>query len=440
MEGEDSRPPDRPADPEVLLELNFVPTWARRPPGVNPYVSVEERRDIERRPPRTSRSRRVAPPAERPVRPTETQQAPPPLQVSFIPEKERLGRVVKKIHATRKAYPLLQLAELFLSNPENYLVKIELEPGADPDRKLLQCRKCGAVYLDQLTFNSHVIARHMEDLFEIVEEEGEVPEGTYTCVGRCRLSGVLLGPPNYHGFEDRVREVHRSRFPDLPLEEYRRQIEIVRDPELVEQWKQESRRVRRYRPKNREGSAELLSRTEAEARILREYAPHLVREVRKAIVRPQIIQQMADGPVKDLVREVWRRESRHPFTLVLALRPAFRHMGLHIFSIRRGEAFATPIKPEPLDPAEAVVSIREVLQFLRDHPGCTRGELLKGLRPQADPSSPEAQEILSPLRWLIDRGHVIEFFDGRLAVPTSGRQPSFSRRATRQRRDGGEYT
>lgn len=434
MQGEDSRAPDRAADPEVLLELNFVPTWARRPPVVNPYVSVEERGDAERRPAKASRDRRPARPARLPG----TRQAAPSLQVSFIPEKERLGRVVKRIHGARKAYPLLQLAELFLSNPGNYRVKIEFEPGTDPESKLLQCRRCGAVYLDHPAFNSHVVARHMEDRFEIIEEEGDGPEGSYACIGRCRLSGVLLGPPNYHGFEDRLREVHRCRFPDMPLEEYRRQIEVVRDPELVEQWKRESRRVRKYRPKEGGGKAELLSRREAEARILREYAPHLVREVRKAIVSPRIIRQMADGPVKDLVRESWRRESRHPFTLVLALRPAFRHMGLHIFSIRRGEAFVTPIKPEPLDPSDAVVSIREVLQFLRDHPGCTRGELLHGLRPQADPSSPQAREILSPLRWLVDRGHVIEFFDGRLAVPSCSREPSDDRRATRRRRGGRE--
>jgi len=427
-----ARGSESPADPDILLELNFVPTWARRPPGVNPYVSSGgEREVVSRRPARAARPRRAAA-AERPVRPPETAPKVPPLQVAFIPEKERLGRVVKKIHATRKAYPLAQLAELFLSHPQNYLVKIELAPDAGPDAVLLQCRKCGAVFLDQSAFNVHAVARHMEDLFEVVEEEGEAPEGTYTCVGRCRLSGTLVGPPNYHGFEDRVRELHRTHFPQMSLEEYRKQIEIVRDPELVEQWKQESRKVRRYRPRDRAEEGELLSRTEAEARLLREYAPTLVRSVRKAIVRPEVVQQMSDGPVKAMVRELWRRESQHPFTLLLALRPAFRHMGLHIFSIRRGEMFATPIKPEPLDPSEAVVSIREVLNYLREHPGCTRQQLLEGLRPQADPSSAEAREILSPLRWLVERGHVIEFFDGRLAVPAAG---SAGGAAGRQRRD-----
>ena len=43
--------------------------------------------------------------------------------------------------------------------------------------------------------------------------------------------------------------------------------------------------------------------------------------------------------------------------------------------------------------------------------------MLKDLRPEASEGSPEPQDVLSHLSWLIEKGHIIEFFDGTLSVP-----------------------
>ena len=120
------------------------------------------------------------------------------------------------------------------------------------------------------------------------------------------------------------------------------------------------------------------------------------------------------------IHDVWQRESRFPASLMFALRPAFKHMHLHLFKVGGGVTFVTPIHPHPLPAEHAVTAIRGVLEFLHAHPGCTRQQLLDGLQPGAATESPEVVAVLNPLRWLIDRGHVIEFFNGTLAVPMSG--------------------
>ena len=82
-----------------------------------------------------------------------------------------------------------------------------------------------------------------------------------------------------------------------------------------------------------------------------------------------------------------------------------------------------------MDPKHAVSTIREVLQFLSEHPGCTRKKLIEELRPEAAADSHEVNAVLSPFRWLIEKGHVIEFFDGTLSVPAA----SASRRTRRNK-------
>jgi hypothetical protein len=98
-------------------------------------------------------------------------------------------------------------------------------------------------------------------------------------------------------------------------------------------------------------------------------------------------------------------------------------MHLFLFKAGGGITFVTPIHPHALAPEHAIAPIREVLEFLHAHPGCTRQQLLDGLRPGAAADSPEVVAVLNPLRWLIDRGHVIEFFNGTLAVPMHGQRP-----------------
>jgi hypothetical protein len=99
-----------------------------------------------------------------------------------------------------------------------------------------------------------------------------------------------------------------------------------------------------------------------------------------------------------------------------AMRAAFRHMHLHLFKAGKIN-FVTHIKPNPVQPEETVENIAEVLLFLEEHPGSTRRHLLERLHPSLEPGSQEAREALQPLSWLIERGHIVEFFNGTLSLP-----------------------
>ena len=104
-----------------------------------------------------------------------------------------------------------------------------------------------------------------------------------------------------------------------------------------------------------------------------------------------------------------------------AMRAAFRHMHLHLFKAGKIN-FVTHIKPRPIKPEDTIESIAEVLVFLKENPGSTRKHLLEILHPSLDPASKEAKEALQPLGWLIERGHIIEFFNGTLSVPLGSRR------------------
>ena len=52
MAAPEPTPGERPEAQEVTLDLNFVPTWARQGPGVNPYAHFQGRPERSDRPER----------------------------------------------------------------------------------------------------------------------------------------------------------------------------------------------------------------------------------------------------------------------------------------------------------------------------------------------------------------------------------------------------
>ena len=46
----------------------------------------------------------------------------------------------------------------------------------------------------------------------------EPPKGKYTFVAQCGLSGIILGPPNHHDYQNALRKLHAERFSRMPFE------------------------------------------------------------------------------------------------------------------------------------------------------------------------------------------------------------------------------
>jgi len=426
------------APSDIVLDLNFVPAWARTPPsGANYFARRdaggegreaapgEDRRGGKRRrsakrdgdrhpgrrPPQDGFRKEQAARPERP--------APLPLHVRFLPEARALERVAVLIRKSRRSYPLLNIASLFINRPETCEVRIEPDTAAG-GMSFHQCRLCGYVSMSRRGAEGHLAAAHIDEYFAKEESPVEAPSGNFMCVARCGLSGILLGPPNHHSFQEKIRDVHRSRYSHMPIDEYRRHIEMVRDPALIEAWKQEYVKQTRYRLRESSGapSAGPMKRAEAEAWIAANVADTQIAEVRKAALRADVARTLDDRPLLRSVEEAWNREVKFPRSLLVALRGALVHRyHMHIFRAGKGGYFVCSIRPVPLEPQHAVEAIRDVLTYLRDNPGSTREKMLAALRPGVSEGDPAAKEVLGHLAWLIERGHIIEFFDGTLSVP-----------------------
>ena len=463
---------------QLLIDLNFVPNWARKPPSEHGYTAPQERpeshgRDDRRGPPRAGgygsdrprrddRDRRTGPrPGRDRVPPPGHAPAPPDprleaIEINFLPERRGLAPLAHRLARSVRAYSLFEVASLFLSKPEFFAVKIDLHDSSAAGSPLFQCSECKSVFLEREAAAVHAFARHFDKVCRKEEQAVEGPKGNFVCVARCTLSGTLLGPPNHHGFNDRVMEVHRLKYPEMPFEAYRKRIENVHDAQMIETWKQEMTRKVIYHFGEGEKAVTFERFSEAEAWFREHCLPSMVREGLHFVMPGTDIHGLEDVRLRGRVEEALQNETRFPLKLSITLRLAFRHLGLHTFKSGGGHTFLTAVVPNPIDPQTAVPLVREILEFTTAHPGCTTDELVKGLRPGLVPAvqvpatadsvpqeaaeavvtppaaapteaapvapaaegvAPELKEVATQLRWLVEKGHVIEFWDGRLAVP-----------------------
>jgi hypothetical protein len=369
-----------------------------------------------------------------------------PLEIRVLPEQKALGAVIRRIQTSHRAFPLRDIAWLFLDNPASCLIRIEA--AKDQQLPLFQCKVCGMPALSEEDVRAHLMSRHMEDYFDVEEVDCEPPTGSFVCVAKCGLSGVLLGPPNHHAFNTKVNEMLRTRYAGMSEENYRARIESIRDPEVIEQWRQQCTKKLIYR---RKGVAEPVALDEppaaadgeapegavaqgevveeeapprpppmerdiAELVFTREIVPAQIASVRHMVCTAAVAMQTPSRPLYFALKDMLQRERRFPASLFFALRGAFRHRKLHLFRVNdaRGPDFVMLRQAVVLDPAHTVQTLREILTYIAENPACTKTEMVKAL---ADGDEEKIKEVLVQLAWLVEKGHVIEYYNEVLSVP-----------------------
>ena len=336
-------------------------------------------------------------------------------EVRILPNQKELGPVIRKIQTSHLAYPLKNLAYFFLDHPEACVLRISPNKNAEGEPiSFHQCKTCGWTSLDSESLLSHVVSAHMGDYYASEEIECEPPKGVFTCVAKCGLSGELLGPPNLHGYDARIREMLRTRYPNMSEDEYRARIVTVRDQETIEEWRKSAVKKTIYRLKKAPASADApdgvtevpaLEREAAEAEFRRTLAPALTGVSRTVDLPADVALKCPDRSFVYACRDALAKERRFPASLFYALRGAFHHRKLCFFRANdpRGPEFVSAVPFAPLDCEHAVPELAEIVKYVETHPDATRASF----RP----------DQATNLAWLIEKGHLVGYFNGALAVP-----------------------
>src|ERR1051325_7590984 len=418
-----------------LADLKMLPAWVKDPTA-QPYREFEGeaeqrpehrgRRERPARPERRTQDRRRRDrrdkqdrPAHRPRR-ARGQFPPRPLEIEmrFLPQPRVFEAVAAQIKGETLAYSLFSLARLFLQKPERYDVRLT----AKAEAPLYQLGENGAIAADRQFLANNAFRFAQNDFYKIDIAQPAPIKGNFTGVARDPLSRTLLGPPNHHTYQPRLRTLYEQRFSRrMSFADYQRQIEIVSDPALVEKWKEEARTVTTFTTLAEEPAVTFNSAAEAEKHFRQKHLLDLIRTAEDTVIDGATSRALADRILRRRIEDAWSAEMRSPTKMMQELAGRLRESGLHVFRHRRGMLFVSPIRPRPFAHDDTSVSpqVKIVLENIAANPRINRKDLADRVFVDLAPEELESRKLAlaSDLRWLIGEGYVIEFNDGSLDLP-----------------------
>jgi len=363
----------------------------------------------------------------------ERRDAPAPLpeiSVTFLPDENGVESLARQIKMTGRAYPLFDIARLILQKPERYTVKLAVQkkPDGAIAHALFVCALDETPWLSEDEAVAHVLKNHFATFYQAERTAIEPPKGRYTFVAQCGVSGVILGPPNHHDYQNQLRKLHTERFSRMPFDMFKSRVKIVKDGEVVKKWVEEQSFKTEYAVLNVPEPLKLPSIEEVEKHFRAVHKDTIIKSVESHTIAGVPSRSLRSRELQSLVRNDWERQGYFPLQLATKLSQMFTGHGLQFFKVNKTVTHVGVARPQFLDLETTPVSesIKSIIGFINRNPKCTRRKMIEALAPSpavievkpeeqksAEPT-PEQNALIADLHWLIHQGHVLEFADGRL--------------------------
>lgn len=384
-----------------------------------------------------SRDDRRGPPMERrePVQPL------PEVVASIIPDEKGVESMARQVKMTGRAFPLFDIAFLVIQKPERYAIRFATKknPQGQAIQPLFHCALDETIWLSEDEAVAHVLQKHFATFYQADKIQAEAPKGVYTFVGQCGLSGVILGPPNYHDYQTKLRKLHAERFARMPFEVYKSRVKIVRDEAVVKQWVEELSWKTEYTCLNVPEPLKLATREDVEKHFRATHKETIIKPVDSYVISGMAARSLRGG-LGRVVQTLLAEQRRFPMQIATSLSQAFAHHGLQFFKVNKTVTHVAVARPHYLDLDTTPVSsgVRRIVEFINATPKSNRRKLIEALAPSpaaptvipvapvegeaaapaAAPAAPEPTTeqtaLISDLHWLVHQGHVIEFANGQL--------------------------
>lgn len=412
----------------------------------------------------------------------------PWFSATFYPEDTSFSTLVQTIRKSCRTIELFEVARTVVAKVDRFVVVLARRPNGDSGAPDASGRSAPAGFYvsvpDGLPFETeeaalnHVLTKHLGLFFDSAEVTIDPPKGNFQVVNRCGVTGELIGPPNFHRYNQLVQQHCAARVDRMPFEAFKSRIESVREPEAIQAWLDKMKKTTRYTWKTAapavaataapaakesaeaapasEGAAPAETAVPASADAPVETAPvvafdsfdeakaHLLATAKDKVIRPveqarlhgKNLELLPPSEIRAAIEGALERQRRFPLDTANALRGRLRREHLTIFKKgSKGVSYVCAVKRKFRVPGQVFSdSIGALISFIEMHPMVKVSELgKKFLNVQAPPSpvegqpavervlTPEQREKLSKMQsdlpWLVREGYVTEFIDGALYAP-----------------------
>ncbi len=371
------------------------------------------------------------------------------MDVQIFPEDAPFNKLSEIIKESKRTYQLFDIAQLILEKRERMVILAKNLPDSDKIVKPLFCAQpLNIPFEDEQSAKNAALNYYFEEMFVAEQIEAEPPKGSFTVVNKCNITGDFLGAPNWHKYNENVREYHKNKFPKMTFEAFSETIEAVKGEENINAWLEQMKTRTVYKLKDvaeTEEAQVFETSDSAKAYIAQTKGEELVKVYEQVRMSASNIDKIPFGRIRRNIEETIRKEKRFPITTANNMRGKLRRGGFAVYKRgSKGYAFVSLIKRKFLFEGDVLADApQKIFDFLLLNPAIKISEApykFLGIEQPANVASeateiaPDNQEIkqepaqvlpenltdeqkqqlsafFSELNWLISEGYVVEYSD-----------------------------
>jgi len=401
---------NKPEAPQQALDLNslsgldFGPNWAdanAKPARPKHYGSEatgkrssgsgprDRRSGGSRSVGRDSQSERRGHPGGEPSRRDERRGRPaapapfvPTVEVDLYPQDEAFEALINRLRSSARTYQLFDIAHLLLEKPDRYIVVVSPKSSKGGEPAQLYYSVPGHLPFEtEEEAISYVITNHLDLFFDIEEIEIDPPKGNFQMINRCTITGELLGPPNYHRYQEFIQRHYAARINGMSFERFTSKIEGVKEQEQIDAWLESMKKGARYMVKDRqEGEPESFETLDvARHFLLRHRKEQVVGSSEAVRFAGRDLERLPASNIRKSVEAYVEHQKHFPLDSANNIRGRLRR---HKFAVykkgSKGVSFVCAVKRKFRDASTVFTdSIRNLIDFIEKHPNIPASKLPK---------------------------------------------------------------
>jgi len=284
-----------------------------------------------------------------------------------------------------------------LKRPDRYHVtfRVTKKPDDQVAQPLWIVTSTTPLWLSDQDAVNHVLRKHFDTFYKAERTPADPPKALTRSSRQCALSGIILGPPNYHDYQNKLRKLHAERFSRMPFEVYKSKVKIVKDEAVVKKWIEEQSWKTEYVCLNVSEGKRLGSREEVEQHFREVHCGNIIRAVRIAHAACRRGPAVADAGAAPFGAAGMDEQQRFPLKVVTTLSQQFARNGLQFFKVNRTITHVAVARPHYLDckPRRFSDGVKRIVDFINAHPGCAHVQLIGTLAPSPAPSAAPAPRL-----------------------------------------------
>lgn len=337
----------------------------------------------------------------------------PGIHAELRPADSALLVFEQEVKKHKRALAALELARVIMADKQRYdLVFMRKEEEGGP--ALISSKKGdGACWIDRSEALAYLMrAPWFSEYYATEEMETEAPKGSFTAIARCGLSGRLIGPVNWHGYQTAVVRLHRTLFPKMDFERYKSNISLEKSEEVIAEWLGQVTHKTVWKPL-RAGAEEVV--LESEEAVEADFAEYHFDEVyatgNKVFVNGAVSWKMLSPGLRAHASVLTEQMRRVPKTLIPNLCHGLARHRLPIFKWQ-GRHYTGPSRTKAI-PQDTVLAdrMRSIVEWVKEHQGKTADKLFAELSGVSGEDKEKAQEAYAPyvadLFWLMEQGFLL---------------------------------